>query len=253
MAPVMRSVETPSMNKDGIYFGSYTGMTAALMAGEGIYGKRYLLSEPEYGALAESLGTDYKIMGLYFKFFTCCRWAQPAIAGCLSLKKKHEFLMDDIKAIRLLTFQAAADLYSEEPENTEEAQYSIVYPIAAAVRYGELGPREVGEECLHDPATHALMKKITFGVKEEFEARFPAERLCEVEIELLDGRVFNSGIMCPPGEPEDHISIDTICTKFRSITKGCFDRDRAAFILKALRTPKDDFTVRDLVRLIEDE
>ena len=67
MTPVMRAVEYPSMNKDGVPFGTLAGVTAVLSAMEGYQGRTHLLEMPEYGYLVDSIGREYEILNLYFK------------------------------------------------------------------------------------------------------------------------------------------------------------------------------------------
>ena len=79
MSPIMRCVEHPAMVKDGIGWGAMAGLGAALLAEAGFTGIPTVLDlHPE---VLSDLGRAYKIMQLYFKPHSCCRWAQPPIEG----------------------------------------------------------------------------------------------------------------------------------------------------------------------------
>jgi 2-methylcitrate dehydratase PrpD len=157
MTPVMRAVEYPSMNKDGVPFGTMVGAMAALEAEAGYRGKTHLLEMPNYRYLLDTLGERYEISNLYFKPFTCCRWAHQPISACLSVMRKHGFNFDEIEKISVHTFDAAARLSKIEPKTTDEAQYNIAYPIAAAIVHGDLGYPQIRDEALGDQRVLNIM------------------------------------------------------------------------------------------------
>lgn len=69
LTPVMRAVEYPSMNKDGVPFGALVGATAIYETIHGSIGRTYTLELKEYEYLLNSLGSEYEIMNLYFCFW----------------------------------------------------------------------------------------------------------------------------------------------------------------------------------------
>ncbi len=89
MAPAMRGVASPAMVKAAIGWGSMGSVGAALLAQKGFTGVPSILGSEGHGELVATLGKEFKMMGLYFKPYACCRWAQPAVDGTLSspLKK----------------------------------------------------------------------------------------------------------------------------------------------------------------------
>lgn len=107
LTPVMRSVKYPSMNKDGVPFGALVGAEATLetLAGSTAYG--YLLETPKYQKYLESLGKAYEIMNLYFKPYTCCRWAHQPIQACIDLMKVNSFIHKDVEQVCVHTFDSA--------------------------------------------------------------------------------------------------------------------------------------------------
>ena len=88
------------------------------MAQRGFTGVEPLFSETPDKEWVTSLGRRYEILNLYFKPYTACRWAQPAIAGCLKLIKDHNLKPADLAAVKVRTFKAAASLTRQPPANT---------------------------------------------------------------------------------------------------------------------------------------
>lgn len=249
MTPVMRAVEYPSMNKDGVPFGTMVGATAVLEALAGYSGKTHLLEMPSYRHLLDTLGSRYEILNLYFKPFTCCRWAHQPIMACLKLKTDHAFSAAQVKSIEVNTFVAASRLSKMIPHDTDEAQYNIAFPVAAALVHGDLGYLQICDEALGNPEVIETMKKLAFVVDPEMEAQFPQKRLAWVKIELTDGRLFKSDVFAAPGEASDHVGMAWITEKFNRITKPFYTPERQAEVLSILSKPSDA-PIHDIVGVI---
>ena len=249
LSPVMRSVEYPSMNKDGVPFGTLVGAEAALEALSGSTGRGYLLEMPEYRAHLDSLGTVWEIMNLYFKPYTCCRWAHQPIAACIDLAKMHVFQDSDVEKIYVHTFKAAAQLSKAVPRTTDEAQYNVAWPVACALVHRDVGLEQVIEESLDDLRVLDMMKRLEFEVDPALEAQFPARRLAWVEIWLKDGRRLKSDVYAAAGEHTDRVDLSWIEEKFRLRTAPILAPERQEEILRMLETGLD-CSVRDVVSLL---
>jgi 2-methylcitrate dehydratase PrpD len=163
-----------------------------------------------------SLGQQWEILNLYFKPYAACRWGQPAVAGALKIVRDHRLTPDRIQGIRVRTFEAAARLPNDYPRDTEEAQYSLAFPVAAALLDGEVGPAQVLPPRLHDPELLSLVDRVSTEVAPEFEAEFPAKAPAEVVVETRDGQTFHSGRIEALWEPPDTLPTDEeLGAKFR--------------------------------------
>lgn len=232
LTPVMRAVEYPSMNKDGVPFGALVGIMAVLETIYGTSGKTHILELNEYKAYLDDLGEKYYIMDLYFKPYTCCRWAHQPIKACQELMHDYNFTGKDVKHVRINTFASAARLSKIIPHETDEAQYNISFPVASALVYGDVGFAQVREEALSNPEVLDMMKRLEFLVDANMEKEFPAKRLAWVEVELKDGSQYKSHVYEAAGEPDDpDLNLDWILDKFKRITALMMDRkDQDALI-----------------------
>jgi 2-methylcitrate dehydratase PrpD len=156
-----------------------------------------------------SLGRQYEILDLYFKPYAACRWAQPAIAGCLKLVKDHNLKPTDMATVKVRTFKAAASLTRQPPANTEEAQYNLSFPVAAALIDGAVGPAQVLPPRLFDKDILDLTGRLEVEVAQEFEDRFPAKAIAAVEITTRDGKRYDSGAVEARWEPPDTLPSDS--------------------------------------------
>ena len=251
LTPVMRAVEYPSMNKDGVPFGALVGTMAVLETLSGSTGRTHILEMPEYKEHLDDLGKVWHIMELYFKPYTCCRWAHQPIQAIIDLVNEHGFRFEDVERVRVNTFRSAARLSKIEPKDTDEAQYNIAWPVASALVYGDVGYPQVRDEALKDERVLAMMKRLSFEVNPELDAQFPGKRLAYVEIELKGGKQFKSKVYEAPGEMDDpNLNLEWIQKKFKRITRWMLQEDKQEEIIAMMANPEADFTVRELVRKV---
>ena len=223
---MMRCIDHPTMLKDGATWGGFTGISAALLARMGHTGAPAITMEaPEVEHLWADLGSRWYVADQYIKLYPVCRWAQPAIAAALSLASQFSF--EDVTGIRIETFHEAKRLPLAEPANSEEAQYSIKFPVAAALARGRIGVEEVAGDGLRDPATLRLARMIEVVEDDEANAAFPADRLARVSITLRDGRTLKSGMTRAVGDPDVPLSDAELTAKFNGLAGPVLGKARA--------------------------
>ena len=246
LVPGIRSVEYPSMNKDGVPFGVMVGELALEATQCGFTGNKNLLEAEEYTHYLDNLGTKHEVMDLYFKPYPCCRWGHPAIDACLAVMQDHNVKPEDIEQVIVETFYKATQLSKDIPSCADEAQYNIAYPVASSIVNGGFSIAQV--EQTDDPKVHAMMKKLSFQCDPELDAQFPAKRLCRVRMVLTDGREVVSGVHEPRGEAFENIGYDWLAEKFLRITAHKLTRQQQNELIADLQ--KDNWTVRELVHKV---
>jgi 2-methylcitrate dehydratase PrpD len=235
IAPMMKGIETPSMGKDSIGWGAMVGMLSVLMAREGFTGIEPLFSDATRPEWIKNLGHDWQIFNLYFKPYAGCRWAQPAVDGALKIKTEKGIATTEIKSIRVRSFEAACALSTRPPTNSEDAQYNLAYPVAAALIDGEVGPRQVLPPRIFDRDVIDLLLKISTEVGQDYEAAFPAKTYAEVAIETSGGETFTSGRMEPRWESPDTLPTDDeLEAKFRWLVSPVLGRDQCDNLVSAI-------------------
>ena len=246
LVPGIRSVEYPSMNKDGVPFGVMIGALAVMEGLCGFEGNKNLLEAEEYRHYLDDLGECYQIMDLYFKPYTCCRWAHPAIDACIGLMRQHKLTDADIEKVTIHTFHRATLLSKIVPGTVDEAQYNIAYPVAAALVYGDFGYAQVRQESLGDPRVVAMMDRLFFAVDASLDAQFPARRICRAEIITKDGNTYISPECEPRGEACENITADWLTDKFRRITAPVFTAQGQGTVLSMI-LKEEDIPIRTII------
>jgi len=251
MTPEMRSVEHPSMLKDGIGWGAMVGISSSQLAARGFTGLPALFNAGDAGEyLTESLGEEYLILDLYFKPYACCRWAQPAIEGALSAAHQIGATAADVARVRVHTFEAATYLRSASPRTTEEAQFSLPWTVACALIDGVIGPEQVAGESLTDPARRELAALVEVVVDAELEEAFPEQALAWVEIETTDGSRARSGILSAPGDARTPFSDTELTEKFRDLTEPVLGSHHAKKLASAIERLPDSPNLDEMTDLL---
>jgi len=209
IAPMMKGIATPSMGKDSIGWGALVAILSVLMAREGFTGITPLFDDTPESEWVENLGREYKMMNVYFKPYAACRWAQPAVVGSLKIIRENRISYRDIRDICVRTFEAATKLPCTPPENTEQAQYNLSFPVAAALIDGEVGPKQVLPPRLYNSQILDLADRVHTEVSINFEKMFPSKACAEVVIETHQGKIFNSGPVEAMWEPPDTLPSDS--------------------------------------------
>jgi 2-methylcitrate dehydratase PrpD len=225
---MMRVIDDPTMLKDGSGWGAMAGVSAGMMAHGGFTGAPAITVEAgEVAHLWNDLGERWHITGQYFKPYAVCYWAQSPIAGALKIQTEHGLTPGSICRIRVTTFREAVALDWVKPNTTEEAQYSVPFPVASALMGGNLGPAQLVGEALHNPAILNLAERVELVEDPALSARFPHERVARVTIETTDGRAFDSGEMTPRWDTAAAHSDAALREKFRWLAGAALPPARA--------------------------
>ena len=248
LVPAIRSVEYPSMNKDGVPFGVMIGALALTESECGFTGNRHLLESDEYSQYLDGLGENYSVMELYFKPYPCCRWAHPAIDACTLLMKEHSLKYTDIEKVVIKTFRRATMLSKINPHTADEAQYNIAYPVAASIVRGDFCIDSVLPEAFDDDEVLAMMNRLDFCVDDRIDSQFPARRICRAEIFTKDGQHFVSQDCEPRGEAHEGISNVWLSDKFRRMTAPILSEQAQAEIINTI-LGDENASVRSLIDL----
>jgi len=221
------------------------------LAREGFTGAPALTIEDE--AVAEfwaDLGVRWLITEQYFKPYGVCRWAQPTIAAALKLRKQHDLHLDSISSIHVATFHEAVCLASPHPATTEDAQYSLPFPVAAALVHQNLGPAELSGRQLRNPLVLKLSERVKLVEDPAFSDRFPTERFARVRISTDDGTVYDSGEVEAAWGEDNPPSDEELRKKFLWLAQTSLLPERAKELEMAIWGVANQENAADLCQLL---
>ncbi|MEM8860979.1 MAG: MmgE/PrpD family protein, partial [Chloroflexota bacterium] len=225
---MMRCIDHPTMLKDGSGWGAMAGMSAGMLAQAGFTGApaitvEYLMDSANSQSAAakamwETLGSDFTMDRQYFKKYAVCYWAQPAVAATLNLREQHSIDPAQITKIYVETFHEATRLNHPNPADTEIAQYSLPFPIGAALVHGQITAKELVGAELTNPEVLRLSNIVEMVEDDEFNEIFPNDRFCRVTITTADGISVTSEPTTPPWTEKAPPTDEELDAKFRTIT-----------------------------------
>jgi len=237
---MMRCIDHPTMVKDSSGWGAMTGVSSTYLAQSGFTGAPALIVDsPECHGYWDDLGETWLILEQYFKPYPVCRWAQAAMVAAQTLRVAHDIAPDNIDRIEIATFHEGVRLNHPNPATTEQAQYSLPFPVAALLVNGKCGAEEVTSG-LNDPGILALANRVHMVEDDECNRRFPAERLARATITLSDGRRFESEAVQADGDPETPLSPEEFQTKFDELAVPTLGRSGADDVWRLAGSLADD-------------
>ena len=220
------------------------GVLSALMAARGYRGPGTILDgvdgglirafsfkdQYDYGRITETIGQKWEMMDTSIKVHACCRFSGPVADCALDLVRQGVRAEDVdnilVKAgdftIKMLTNPPERKL---RPETHVDAQFSMPYAIAVAICKNKTGIEEFKTEVLNDPDVLAMIEKVRWEIDPAAEAMYPKAYPATVIATLKDGRVFESHIDYPKGDPENPASLQEIITKFHSLADKYLDEE----------------------------
>ena len=243
------------------------GIMAAGLAGKGITGSPYVLEGTELKGgftqitvrvdakperITDKLGEYYSIMDIYFKPYTACRHTHGAAQATLMMMKEKKIMPDDIDSITVSTYAVAALAVGKDvPDGGSfvSAQFSIPYVVAACILDGALGPVQLTERRIADPAVIALAKKVKVKSDDELNKMYPNKTASRVEILMKNGEQLTRQVDIPKGDPRDPMEAKDLERKVKFFS-GKRDPKKSERIIDEIMNLEKTKNIRDLVSLI---
>lgn len=244
---MMRCIDHPTMLKDGSGWGAMAGVSAAYLARDGFTGAPAITVEdaPEFWS---DLGTRWLIAEQYFKPSPVCRWAQAPMEAARALRAEHGLTSDMIDHVEIASFHEAIRLHVRRPKTTEEAQYSLPHPVAAALVRGAVGPAEIAAEAFADPEIQRLADTMVLSEADDCNAAFPQQRYAYVTLHLRDGPVLKSERFAARGDPESPLAAPEFEAKFHAYADPVLGAVRAAAIRGTVAGLRNGANLADLMQ-----
>jgi len=242
---MMREIANPTMLHDGTGMGAPVGVMAALLAEAGFTGAPAATVEfADAGGSLRDLGSVWLTVQQYIKPYPVCRWAHAPIDAALMLRARHAIPVDLIETVEIESFDYAAAMSMAVPDTSPKAQYSLAWPVAAALAWGEVGPAAIDPAHFGDTTLGRLVPRIQVAVHPPYETAYPDRRLAHIAITLGDGRRYESGTVEASGGPEPLPNRAWVIDKFRRFAEPVLGPDPARRIEEAvlgLDRPDADF------------
>jgi 2-methylcitrate dehydratase PrpD len=254
-APMLRDIANPSMVKHAVGWGAMNGIISCELAQRGFTGIPSLLGFDEYRDWVADLGQHFwMVEGVTYKGWASCAWGHAACQAAFQLIQQEQLHVGQIKHIRVHTFDEAVRLTQDYPTTTEEAQFSLKWPLACLLIDGEIGPRQVLEPRLQDPQVRRLFDKIELILDPHIDQLYKDTKEMDiamyssVEMSLVDGRSVDSGLVERGSSRWDQSSLEN---KFRWLVANVLNPQTVEVLLDLVSSFENLENVSELTGLLK--
>jgi 2-methylcitrate dehydratase PrpD len=247
--------------------GSESGVMAALLAKEGIWGPRDIL-EGESGffrAYAEKfdplkvtgdLGRGFRLMEVSTKAHAGAGRLQATVDAGLALGAEHKLAPEQNADVEVgIPKVVLGKLTHGDPPDLQSAQLSIPFSLAMALALGHTRGPQAGirrndyETALKSPAVCALSTRVRCVVDAEIEAGTNTEEVpSRVTIRLADGRSLIARVEHPRGSLHRRMTWDELSALFRDTVADALTPASLAKVLDLVAALDRDTRPREIVR-----
>jgi 2-methylcitrate dehydratase PrpD len=205
------------------------GFVGAAKAYEGRFGlyashlqERFARDDLELATAA--LGERWELMEVAVKPFPACHFAHACADAAIALRRDHGVDPASVRRIRALVPAETVKTVCEpvankrRPANAYDAQFSIPFIVASALRHGRFGLAQLSDEALADRATLELARRVEYEVDPASE--FPRFYSGELILERGDGVVLRHREARNRGSSDRPLSESDILAKFADNCRG---------------------------------
>ena len=247
--------------------GAESGVMAALLTREGIWGPRDIL-EGESGffrAYAEKydpakvtgdLGEGFRLMEVSTKAHAGAGRLQATVDAGLALGSEHGLVPEQIADVEVgIPKVIEGKLTHGDPPDLQSAQLSVPFSLALALAFGRTRGSQAGirrgdyETALTSPAICALATRVRCVVDAEIEAGTNTEEVpSRVTIRLADGRSLVARVPHPRGSPHRRMTWDELSALFKDTVADALMPASLAKVLDLIAALDRDARPREIVR-----
>ena len=222
--------------KEGIPWGTFTGLAAVDLAAQGFAGPLDIWDHPGYyrgAAITEGFGVDWMILSTYFKPYACCRWIHAALDAWQTIAGQG-LAPEDVERVEVFTFNRAINLKNHpDPTNLEQAQFSLPFCLAVVALEGPQALLPMSADLLGRPQLAAFARKVSLQHDPAIEAEFPARAGARLVVHTAKG-TFSKQVQHPRGDPANPLSSEELTSKFHRLAGMRAGRAKAEAVVRAV-------------------
>jgi 2-methylcitrate dehydratase PrpD len=205
------------------------GLQAALLARLGLTGPptiiegkrgfcRVFADQYDIDVITQDLGSDFKIMRIWFKIFPCVATVQGVIDTLAKIIDEHQIRAADVEEIKVgiseTSLSHGGAIY--EPTDVASAQFSLPFSLALRLlkRDNDLS-LYMDPNLWTDPEILAVARKVHSYA--DANAKGEQNYNTTMEVKLVNGKVLKAFQQYPPGSPLNPISREELRKKFSKL------------------------------------
>ena len=240
--------------------GALSGLMAALLAEQKFLATKEFLTAKDGGfyntysnggkpevAIAD-LGQRWELEQISLRLWPSASSTQTMNTALFDLVEKHAPAFEQIKQVRVSLSEAVYNLHGKLPnyKGKFDALISAHYVAAAILHDRALTLAQFEPARYDDPR----MRRIAAELIEVRPDPAIKGNICEVEIEMADGKTLKTRCEHPRGSPENPLARPQIEAKFRTYAKGVISEAAADEVIATVTKLEELGSVRRLMDLL---
>jgi|KBSMisStandDraft_5_1062788.scaffolds.fasta_scaffold168597_2 2-methylcitrate dehydratase PrpD len=195
--------------------------------------------------LVAGINKPYQL-DIEFKPYSCARPIHNAIDCALEIRNRDNPKLDAIKHIEMSRHPDWAHYHKNKtPQTYHEAQVSLPYSIAVALKEGQALLKQYNDRKLKDP----VLRKISDITDITVDQSLPRGVSCRMTMTMNDGSKHISQVDYPKGSIQNPMSDDELRAKFDSLATPVIGATHAAQLAECVAVIEQVKDVRKLMRL----
>jgi 2-methylcitrate dehydratase PrpD len=195
--------------------------------------------------LVEGFRRSYRLF-VEFKPYSCARPIHNAIDCALEIRNRHNPNLAGIRRIVMVRHPDWAYYHQNaNPRTIHEAQVSLPFSVAVALKEGKALLDQYSKENMTAPAIQRLSKLIEFTVDE----CLPRGVSCRMTIEMSDGRKFVTQVDHPKGSIQNPMTDEELRSKFVYLAEPIIGKSRSAQLADKVEKIEHVPNIRSLMKL----
>jgi 2-methylcitrate dehydratase PrpD len=222
------------------------GLQAAMLARLGLTGPptiiegkrgfcRVFADQYDIDVITQDLGSDFKIMRIWFKIFPCVATVQGVIDTLAKIIDEHQIRAADVEEIKVgiseTSLSHGGAIY--EPTDVASAQFSLPFSLALRLlkRDNDLS-LYMDPNLWTDPEILAVARRVHSYA--DANAKGEQNYNTTMEVKLVNGKVLKAFQQYPPGSPLNPISREELRKKFSKLAGAVLPDSRIDQIIETV-------------------
>jgi 2-methylcitrate dehydratase PrpD len=209
------------------------------------------LGERDSTGKERNLGKSWSIIepGVKVKPYPCCGGSFGCIDAMLELKKRYNFLAEDIVEIECRISPTSLQAVTIDfPKTAQESRFSLRYVTAIALLDGEVSLKQFSEQKVNSPLIRDLMSKIKYSFLQDLGRGLNLPQ--EVMVKLKNGSEYTYRVEKVKGTAGNPLSDNELASKFRDCASFVLNSTEANKVLELLYHLEELENIIGLMELI---
>ena len=202
----------------------FRGPSESLLSPEGWLQAYAYKGEFDVDFITRDLGTRWELLDNSIKVHACCRFAAPIVDATLEAVTRENIAPQDVAEIsvgmaRFPLYRSLTEPRQRKynPTSVVDAQFSLPFAAAVSVVKRRAFVEEYSETGIRDPAVIDLAQRVNWFVDDDAEHVWPTRYPAQVNIRLKDGRLVQSRVEWPKGDPENAVTREELEDKYTKL------------------------------------